>query len=277
MKRFWRQRIVRNLLNSLHKRMGQDYPPLAIFNYDVLGRYVACDGYHEINFLECLAKDVFPILKSHHICLDIGANIGNHSVFFSNYFQKTYAYEPNLRPFKLLEANAMLKDNIKPFNFALSNTTKKQKVIFELNNTSIASLVRSAGKGTHEAIFQLKCLDKVLRRDEIGKISFMKIDVEGNELNVLKGAARTIEASKPVIVLEVLKYEIQNGTFATKEFLETLGYKFFYIFEPKRRFKFIPNKMKTNIRRELIFIEAPQKFAQTGYPMVVCAPYDLKA
>ena len=270
-----------SLLKLLCKRMSQHYPQLAFFNYDHIGRRIACDGYYEINYLNCLASDVCPKLKSKAICLDIGANIGNHSVFFADYFTKIYAYEPNLRPFKLLEANAMLKNNISTFNFGLSNANKTQKVVFDKSNIGSASLIHNTEKegaekaGAGEAIFQLKCLDKVLMPDEISKIAFMKIDVEGHEFNVLKGAVSTIKASKPIITLEVLANEIQDGNFASKEFLETLGYQFFYIFESKPRFKLM--KRKASSRHEQMLVEAPQKFAQTGYPMVVCSPYDLKA
>ena len=275
MKRF-KQRRVRRSLKRLHKELLQHYPQLAFFNYDLLGRCVACEGYHEIHYLKCLAKDVFPKLKSHNICLDIGANIGNHSVFFADYFKKIYAYEPNLRPFKLLEANAMLKNNIKPFNFGLSNATKKQKVVFSLGNIGSASLVHNPSKGkTDEAIFELKYLDKVLTQGEISKISFMKIDVEGHELNVLKGAIRTIKASKPIIALEVLPDEIQNGSFATKEFLETLGYKFFYVLQPKPILNLIPSPHGSI--RDRILTEAPKKFPKKYQAMVICSSYDLKA
>ena len=284
------QRKAKHLLKSFYKKMRQHHPQLAFFNYDLIGRDVACEGYYEKNFLECLARDVFPMLKSHNICLDIGANIGNHSVFFADYFQKIYAYEPNLRPFKLLEANAMLKNNISTFDFGLSNTSKKQKIVFDPSNIGAASLVLVRGRNTDEAVFQLKCLDKVLKPSEAQNISFMKIDVEGSELNALKGATKTIKNSKPVIALEVLESEIQNGTFATKEFLETLGYKFFYTFAPKSRLRFIPKFLikpvsglillcsgRDYFRPELTLIEAPQKFDAKEYPMVVCSPYDLKA
>ena len=271
------QRRVRRSLKRLHKEMRQHYPQLAIFNYDVLGHRVACEGYHELHYLKCLAKDVFPKLKSHNICLDIGGNIGNHSVFFADYFRKIYAYEPNLRPFKLLEANAMLKNNIKPFNFGLSNTAKKQKVIFNLSNIARASLISNIEKreGTGEAIFDLKCLDKVLTRGEINNISFMKIDVENYESYVLEGAVQTIKASKPVIVLEARASQVEDGKVATIDFLKKLGYKFFYVFAQKPILNFIPSPRDS--KRDRILVEAPKKFPKKYHAMVVCSPYDLKA
>ena len=272
-KRF-RQHIARRYLHALQKEMVKHYPQLAFFNFDYVGRRIISEGFYEINYLESLAREVFPALKSKHICLDIGANIGNHSVFFADYFQRIYAYEPNLRPSKLLEVNALLKNNIKIFPFGLSNTTKKQKVFFTLTAIGSASVVHNRG-GTEEAIFQLKCLDKVLTRGEINKISFMKIDAEGSEFNILKGAVNTIKTSKPVIVLEVLASDIENGTFAPKEFLEKLGYKFFYILQPKPLLKFIP--CGRNSQRARVLIEAPKTLNPKGYKMLICAPYDLKA
>ena len=53
--------------------------------------------------------------------LDIGANIGNHSLFFSNYFAKCISFEPNPRTFSVLEINSRLVENIIPMNIGLSD------------------------------------------------------------------------------------------------------------------------------------------------------------
>ena len=106
--------LAKETQKKTHKQLSPKYPPLALFNYDLIGRHIVCDGFYELALLECLENHVFPKLKTRSICLDIGANVGNHSAFFSPIFDRVIAFEPNLRAFKLLEANAMLFENVAP-------------------------------------------------------------------------------------------------------------------------------------------------------------------
>ena len=280
-----KQLIARNLLKSIHKKMKPNYPQLAFFNYDLIGRYISCEGYFEENYLQCLSNEIFPLLDKNGICLDIGANIGNHSLFFSRYFNKVFAYEPNLRPFKLLEANSMICNNIRNFNIGLSDKEKVQKIKYNPDNIGAASL--NHDDGNHEATFTLKRLDDILIEDEKKIISFMKIDVEGYELEVLYGAEKTIKKSNPIIAIEVLPHEIKDGTFKTKDFLNELGYRYEYLFYPKVKYKFVPKYFKKHLnrilmlvsgkdlRRDLTLITAPNEFTIKEYPMIIFSTKNL--
>jgi len=59
----------------------------------------------------------------------------------------------------------------------------------------------------------------------------IKIDVEGNELNVLKGMKGTIQKSSPIILFETQKKEIFNGTSAVINYLKSIEYNKFYSIE----------------------------------------------
>jgi len=219
--------IAKETLKKTHKQLSSERPPLALFNYDLIGRHMVCDGFYELALLECLENHVFPKLKSRTLCLDIGANVGNHSAFFSPFFDRVIAFEPNLRAFKLLEANAMLFDNVDPRNFGLSSA--EGTAIATYNTSSVGAASISIDRdGEHTTEFQLKRLDDVLSDDEKAQVSFIKIDVEGHELEALQGARDTIRISKPVIVLEALPSEIENGTTKPIEFLRGEGYSHQY-------------------------------------------------
>ena len=53
------------------------------------------------------------------LLLDLGANIGNHTVFFSRYFQHIYAFEPNPFVYRILKANCEMLGNATAFNVGL--------------------------------------------------------------------------------------------------------------------------------------------------------------
>lgn len=90
------------------RRQGLGWPPFAIFSGDFIGNEIMHQGWYEERYIRFLERYVFPCIDPHSIALDIGANIGNHSNRFANYFSQVHAFEPNQRVFYLLEANAML-------------------------------------------------------------------------------------------------------------------------------------------------------------------------
>ncbi|MDU8929421.1 FkbM family methyltransferase [Alisedimentitalea sp. MJ-SS2] len=219
--------LAKETLKSVHKEMRGHRPPLALFNYDLIGRHMVCDGFYELALLECLENHVFPRLTSRKLCLDIGANVGNHSAFFAPFFDRTIAFEPNLRALKLLEANAMLFDNIEPRNYGLSSA--EGTAIASYNSASVgAASISIDREGEFTTEFHLKRLDDVLSEDEKSQVAFMKIDVEGHELDVLEGARETLNASSPVVVLEVLPQEIKDGTTEPMKLLQDEGYAHCY-------------------------------------------------
>lgn len=220
--------LAKENLRKTHDVLRHQRPPLALFNYDLIGRHMVCDGFYELTLLDCLAKHLFPRLGSRALCLDVGANVGNHSAYFADQFDRVIAFEPNRRAFYLLQANAMLFDNIEPRAYGLSSTEGTATATYDSSSVGAASIsIDRAGAFTTE--FQLKRLDDVLSDAEKSQVSFVKIDVEGHELEVLQGARDTIRASKPVIVLEALQTEIEAGTTPPIEFLRSQGYAHLHI------------------------------------------------
>jgi len=135
------------------------------------------------------------------VALDVGANIGNHSIFFSKFiFDKTYAFETNPTNFSLLiqnKTNNNISDNkLILYQVALSDDHYKY-----VNNDFIGNMGRSfivEGEGELET--------KKLDDFDLPKVNFIKMDVEGHELKVLKGATNLIKRDFPHIVLECNNY-----------------------------------------------------------------------
>ena len=86
-----------------------------VVNNDHIGKQVIIDGFYERFYLENIVLQVESNVFMYTL-MDIGANIGNHSVFSSKYFNKILSFEPQKRTFKLLQLNCLHLLNVKIFN-----------------------------------------------------------------------------------------------------------------------------------------------------------------
>jgi FkbM family methyltransferase len=273
--------ILRNLLKKLHKELEKSYPQLAVFNFDFVGRRVLTEGFFEADFIAGLENNVFTRLANRELCLDIGANIGNHSVAFSKNFKKVYAFEPNYPAFKLLQVNAMLAKNITTFSFGLSDKLQTKTAFFNPGNVGGSSV--SGKRGEFSTTFHLKSLDETLSKTDIKNVSFIKIDVEGHELEVLKGARLTISKSSPIIAIEVLPDDLKNGSADSIEYLEKLGYIYLYEFKSHLMTKNYPDFIKKicngisilfkgeNLNRNMGLHRISKPLRTAEYPMLIAA------
>ena len=147
--------------------------------------------------------------------LDIGAYIGNHTVFYSKLCgaSEVECFEPVRTSFRALERNVRLNDvNAKLHNFGLGADSSEGRAILNPTNVGGSSLQHVKGGGI-----------KICALDDLNVAPFraMKIDVEGMALDVLKGARRTIDANRPSIHVEAFPNEFA----AVNEFLTSMGYR----------------------------------------------------
>jgi FkbM family methyltransferase len=146
---------------------------------------------HDQNFLPFVLRH---INKGDRV-IDIGAHIGDHAIAYARKAGLVYAFEPNPLSFECLSHNlAAHKDRVFLYEVALGDKTGK--VPLSGNNGQPGG----GYIGTH-----MKVADVEMRRLDDFKIkpNFIKIDVEGYEPNVLRGAEATITANRPVMVIEV--------------------------------------------------------------------------
>jgi len=157
-------------------------------------------SFYECNLLHFLIKE-FPIQRN---MIDIGANIGNHTLFFLQYFDcdKVYSFEPlnkNINIFKENTKNYIENNKCILYEFALSDK-KDSKILYnsEKNNYGGVSLHKEDKSFIIEDSIEVNTLDSY----NIENVTFIKIDVENHENEVLIGAKNTILKYKPVICLE---------------------------------------------------------------------------
>lgn len=153
--------------------------------------------------------------------LDIGANIGSHTVAFSKMGPNQFisAFEPQKHIFDTLDFNVSNNalSNVKTYGCALSDAPGQLQFpkynVDEINNQGGMSL---SSENEGETV-DLKVLDTVMNDENVSRVCVVKIDVEGHEKRVFKGADKILTVDKPVIFLE-------DHTGENVEFLRNKGY-----------------------------------------------------
>lgn len=141
---------------------------------------------------------VVQLIKEHcsrdKLSLDIGAHIGSHTINMAKYSKKVYSFEPNDHVIDNLILNTRNIDNVKVFKNAVGNENK----MVAFNATSISSR-SSVEKFIPTAYVRQIKLDAIKFNDRVG---FIKIDIEGGEINAFKGMSNLINRDHPIIVYE---------------------------------------------------------------------------
>ena len=140
---------------------------------------------------------------------DIGAHVGTWSVFLAGLFEKVIAFEPCKLNYECLVKNTSKYSNVYTYNLALSNTHRHNEVLFSgYRNSGMHYLNRDVNidenKHTVLEYINTSPLDDMISTNSniMKEPSFIKIDVEGHEYEVLKGMNRTLTLFKGVIVVE---------------------------------------------------------------------------
>lgn len=198
---------------------------LAIFANEHIGIQINQHGVYDRISLELLFAFLAPIsdeLKQ-STAFDIGANIGNHALYFSRYLSCVHAFEPEPRTFELLKLNSALVDNLVPHPIGLGDEQGRFLLHGSFQNTGASSIVHSQREGRTVEI-SVDTIDNLF--GDIGDLALVKIDVEGFEVNVLRGGMETIRRNQPVITFEQWETEFQNGTSESISLLQEAGYRF---------------------------------------------------
>lgn len=173
-------------------------------------------------------KNLINIYKEYidkdSVVLDLGANLGTHTVPLSLLCKKVYAFEPQEKIFNILKETVEYNglDNVKLYNYIVSN---KDDVLDFLNTGcgragELKNRPRLSGNISKERSLKIDSLN-------LDKCDFIKIDVEGSEWDALAGAADTINKFRPVMILETWK--TKNNMLRLVKFTQKYNYSFRYI------------------------------------------------
>ena len=216
-------------LKKFKTKTGNYYLPLFAFKDGIRNRIIDDEITDKLVFDE-IAKFIQP----NSIVLDLGANYGQMSILWSKYKPDVtvYAFEASKYIYDILKKNILENSaNVKPFNCLIGNKSKNKTYIkksFLSNNMAYGS-----NKIEKVSNFKIKNFDQIksLKIDDLNfkkKISVMKIDVQGYDLDALKGAKKTILKNKMPIIFEYeAKFEKEfKYTFLDFEiFISEINYK----------------------------------------------------
>jgi len=167
---------------------------------DQLSNRIASDeDYFEKDILLYLEKN-YPV---HNVILDVGANIGNHTLFFATHlrYNKIIAFEPIPENYKLLALNTYELDNVSIRRVAIGDGDLDIMMRADPENMGACEVTPTGDI----KVEQIK-LDDLL----VDPVTLIKIDVEWYEPFVLLGAKYLLETDKPLILIEDTKQEYSD-------------------------------------------------------------------
>lgn len=148
-------------------------------------------------------------IKPNYVIIDGGANLGFHSVQFAALANqgKVYSFEPQPIIFNLLSANSLINDCsniIHQYRLGLGDKigenlkmTPLKEQIFAENCINYGGRgLTDSGEGEEEV--QLTTIDSL----NLPKLDLIKLDVQGFEINALKGGEKTIKNNYPLMLIE---------------------------------------------------------------------------
>lgn len=139
------------------------------------------------------------------VVADVGANIGMTALLFSDLAKHVYAFEPGRSIFDILSGNVAGIDNIEPVNVGMGEQPGDQTLTFMKANRSggwVGDTIKLENQDYTTETIQIETLDTFFF-DRADRPDFIKLDVEGFEPSVLRGAHALLARHKPTVVLEL--------------------------------------------------------------------------
>ncbi len=216
--------VLKPCLRFLSNR--DSYPTFWTMPYDTICREILINGYYE---KELLIGMTLIVKNKSGTVLDIGANIGNHTIFFSRAFKQVISFEPVPRNCWILKANLHLNGiaNVVLVEKALGEKNEFQFLAHDdpCNTNNGLSLLPQGQIGIGNRVEVVRGDDALRTLNVTAPVTLIKVDVEGLEREVIKGLEETIRGNRPTICWEAYTSE---AVLPTRTTLEDMGYRNFY-------------------------------------------------
>ena len=206
------------------------------------------------------------ILEQGDCFVDIGSHIGYFSLLAASLvgkYGKVLAFEPDQTNYNHLIENLALNkfENVTAYNVAMGSEVKKTEFFVNLDNDGGHALwdvglhpfnVKSQAQKTTREI-QLMTLDRIIQTQGLKNVKVIKIDTEGSECNILRGALNTmLDHNVPFIICEVNHFGlIQMGTNESelRSYMEGIGYDTYAYENRETKIEKLPSDHQFDPRR----------------------------
>jgi len=156
--------------------------------------------------------------KQDHVFVDVGANVGAYTVRAAAHGMKVHAFEPNPENMKILKRNAELNEvSVDTLEYALGSVEGKVSMF---PNGATSRIVD--GEGIEVPV-------RTLDSFQLPRVDLLKVDVEGYELEVLRGAEQTLARCHPVMMVEMHHWIGAEAEASLFNILLGAGYRFEYL------------------------------------------------
>jgi FkbM family methyltransferase len=186
----------------------------------------------ELSLMHALSK---RFAGSSPVLFDIGANNGSYSKKLNDTFNgkcSIFAFEPYSKAFAELNQNVQGNSSIRIFKLGFGNKKEQAEFYSDPVYSELGGLYKRdfSKLDIHlddKETVDLDTLDAFCSNNNISRINFLKIDVEGFELNILKGAQELLLQDK----VDIIQFEYGAGNYLSKTYL----YDFFELLSPRYR------------------------------------------
>jgi FkbM family methyltransferase len=178
---------------------------------------------------------LLPILcDPRRASLDIGANIGAYALHIRRFSRRCYLFEPVPELASHLVAGFLLDRKVKIHQVALSDSTGVATLRLPVRDGDHATALATVEASNELHGLPIVTIEVPRRRlDDMGisDVGFIKIDVEGHELSVLRGAERLLRADKPTLLIEAEERHRRSAVKTVGEFLSEFDYRGMFLFQ----------------------------------------------
>jgi FkbM family methyltransferase len=176
-----------------------------------------------------LAKDA--------VCIDVGGNIG----LFAHHLCEAcpqgvvHSFEPRHDLLARLQKNLSAFTNFRSHNFALTDQETTLEVTLDPSHGNSTVEHFTGAQGLKRQKIHAISLDAFVQRQNLKRLDFLKIDVEGHEVKVLAGAQKTIQQLRPIILCESENRHLRPLHHRVEDLIarvmESFNYRCFYLRE----------------------------------------------
>ena len=228
------------LLYRLKREVKFPKSTLTLKDAKFLTREDSMDIAHLSNLYE---EDTTSLLLrlSPKVFVDVGAHVGRFSIILAKKGSRVISIEPSKENFGQLLKNVRmnnLQNKIKALNKGCSDKNGKETLHFVMHQEGFSSIEKK--EGARKEIIEVRKLDDICKDTKLNlkERGVIKIDVEGFELNVLKGSKDILKKGSFLLVVEINEKEKEKPI---KDFLKKFGYKNKEVLD-QRNFIFVKNR-----------------------------------